>query len=55
MHGTDPYIAAVVALLFVAGVAVIIWALRERFTNHRNWDSGLVGTRARGSAPGKRD
>ena len=55
MHGTDPYIAAVVALLFVAGVAVIIWALRERFKNHRNWDSGLIGTRARGSAHDKRD
>ena len=45
MHGTDPYIAAVVALLFVAGLTVIFWALRERITNHRNWDGGLVGTR----------
>lgn len=58
MHGTDPYIAAVVALLFVAGLVVIVWALRQRFTNHRNWDSAMVGTRAvenvRSSAPGKR-
>ncbi len=52
MHGTDPYIAAVVALLFVAGLAVIFWALRERFTNHRNWDGGLVGARG-GENPGR--
>jgi hypothetical protein len=45
MHGTDPYIAAVVALLFVAGVAVFFWALRERFTTHRNWDGRMVGIR----------
>ena len=45
MHGTDPYVAAVVALLFVVGLCVTFWALRERFTNHRNWDGGLVGTR----------
>lgn len=59
MHGTDPYIAAVAALLFVAGVAVIFWALRERLANHRNWDGGLVGTRGREhvrrSARDKRD
>lgn len=58
MHGPDPYIAAVVALMFVAGLVVIVWALRERLTNHRNWDGARVGTRAaenaRSSAPDKR-
>ena len=58
MHGTDPYIAAVVALMFVAGLIVIVWALRERLTNHRNWDGALVGSRAvenvRSSASNKR-
>ena len=58
MQGTDPYIAAVVALMFVAGLVVIVWALRQRVTNHRAWDGAMVGVRAvenvRDSASNKR-
>jgi hypothetical protein len=45
MHGNDPYIAAVVALLFITGLVVTYWAVRQRSVNHRNWDGALVGTR----------
>ena len=46
MHGADGYIAAVVALLFVAGLIVILRALRERLANHRDWDGAMIGVRA---------
>lgn len=46
MHGPDQIIAAVVALMFLAGLVVIYRAVRQRSLKHRNWDNELVGVRA---------
>jgi hypothetical protein len=45
MRGRDQYLAVVVAVLFVAGLIVVYFAVRKRSKIHRNWDSELVGTR----------
>ena len=43
MIGLDPYIAAIVAIMFVAGIVLTLLTARNRFMMRKLWNAGPRG------------